>query len=220
MLRKLKDPVSGLTHIIGALLSVAALVFLVYEAATKATVWHVVSFAIYGVSLILLYTASALYHSLNLSKRANEIFRQLDHAMIYVLIAGTYTPMCLVALRGGWGWSLFGINWALAITGVVLKLAFRNPARWLTVILFTFYILMGWLIVVAFFPLMHVLPTGGIFWLVAGGIFYTAGTLFLNTKLRVIIPNVLGPHEIWHLFVLAGSFCHFWMMWRYVLYLN
>ena len=211
---------SGLTHIIGALLSIAALVILVVLAATKATVWHIVSFAIYGTTLILLYTASALYHSLKLSKRGDEILRQLDHAMIYVLIAGTYTPICLVGLQGGWGWSLFGINWVLAITGVILKLTFHNPRRWLTVILFTFYILMGWLVVVAFVPLVHVMPMGGIVWLVLGGVFYTAGTIFLNQKSLNLIPGFFGPHELWHLFVMAGSFCHFWMMFKYVLYIK
>lgn len=220
MFVKIKDPVSGLTHIIGALLSVAALVVLVVQAAIKATAWHVVSFAIYGTTLILLYTASALYHSLTLSKRGDETLRQLDHAMIYVLIAGTYTPICLVALRGGWGWSLLGINWTLAITGVVLKLVHHNPRRWLTVVLFIFYILMGWLVVVAFIPLMHILPMGGIMWLVLGGVFYTVGTIFLNDKNLNMIPGLFGPHELWHLFVMAGSFCHFWMMFKYVLYIK
>lgn len=219
MFNKLKEPISGLTHIIGALLSVAALVVLISEAAVKGTAWHVVSFAIYATSLILLYTASAVYHSLNLSKHADEILRQLDHAMVYILIAGTYTPLCLVVLQGGWGWSLFGVNWALAITGVVLKLVFRNPSRGLIAVLFTFYILMGWLIVIAWFPLMRVLPSGGVFWLVLGGIFYTAGAAILNIK-RLRLTAHFGSHELWHLFVMAGSLSHFWMMWKYVMYLG
>ena len=216
---KIKDPVNGLTHIIGAMLSVAALVWLVCRAATHATAWHVVSFSIYGASLIALYTASALYHSLRVSKTATRILEQLDHAMIYFLIAGTYTPLCLVALRGGWGWSLFGINWALAIAGIVLKLTIRRPPRAVVVTLFTFYILMGWLVVIAWNPLIHAIPQGGIFWLVLGGIFYTAGTVVLNIKRFNFTPQ-FGAHELWHLFVLAGSFSHFWVMSQYVLYLS
>jgi len=216
---KLKDPFSAWTHILGALLSVIALVVLVCRAALEATVWHVVSFAIYGTSLIALYTMSALYHSLHVSQRATDILKQLDHAMIYFLIAGTYTPICLVVLRGGWGWSLFGINWGLAITGIVLKLILRRPPRSVVVLLFIFYIIMGWLILVAWFPLIRVLPGGGIFWLVLGGVFYTTGTIFLNNKhLKDIVG--LDAHDLWHLFVMAGSCCHFWVMFKYILYLN
>ena len=217
---RLKDPVSSLTHFSAALLSLIGLILLVYLAAIKATAWHIVSFSIYGASLVLLYTSSTLYHSLNLSIRTNEILRQLDHAMIYILIAGTYTPVCLVVLRGGWGWSLFGINWTLAIAGVILKMVFPNPRRWLLVVLFVFYIVMGWLIVIAFIPLVHILPSGGVFWLILGGIFYTAGTIFLNQKIKDLIPGVFGAHDVWHLFVMAGSFCHFWLMLRYILYMG
>ena len=139
--------------------------------------------------------------------------------MIYFLIAGTYTPLCLIVLRGAWGWSLFGINWGLAITGIILKLVFRDPPRTFIVIMFIFFIIMGWLIVIAWFPLTRALPIGGIFWLVLGGIFYTAGTFFLSQRRLKITPN-FGAHEIWHLFVMAGSFCHFWVMLKYVLYLG
>jgi len=218
-INKLKDPFSAWTHILGALLSVIALVILVCRAALEATVWHVVSFAIYGTSLIALYTMSALYHSLRVSQRATDILQQLDHAMIYFLIAGTYTPICLIVLRGSWGWSLFGINWGLAIAGIVIKLVFRRPPQAVVVVLFTFYIIMGWLILVAWFPLTRVLPGGGIFWLVLGGVFYTTGTIFLNIKrLKDIIG--LDAHDLWHLFVMAGSFCHFWVMFKYILYLT
>jgi hemolysin III len=138
--------------------------------------------------------------------------------MIYFLIAGTYTPICLIVLRGGWGWSLFGVNWALAITGIVLKLVFRHPAKWLRIVFFIFYIIMGWLVVIAWFPLIHAMPLGGLFWLVLGGILYTVGAGIFNLR-KVAVP-IFGAHEIWHLFVLAGSFCHFWMMYNYVVYLK
>jgi len=217
-LPKIKEPFNGITHICGALLSVIGLVVLVCRAATEGSAWHVVSFAIYGISLIALYTASSLYHSLHVSTPTNDILRQLDHAMIYLLIAGTYTPFCLVVLRGAWGWTLLGINWTLAIVGIILKLTFRNPPRLLTIVLFTFFIIMGWLIVVAWSPLVKILPKGGMTWLIAGGIFYTLGAGVLSIN-RLKIANGIGAHEVWHLFVMAGSFCHFWVMLRYVLYL-
>ncbi len=216
MLNRLEYPFRSLINISSALLSVVAVVLLVYRAATQGTVWHVVSFSIYGISLIALWTVSAIYHSLNAT---HKILEQLDHAMIYFLIAGTYTPVCLIVLRGGWGWSLFGVNWGLAIAGIVLKLVFRHPPRWAVILFFVFYLLMGWLVVIAWVPLVRVLPEGGIFWLVSGGIFYTVGAAILNIKRFNFSPK-FGAHEIWHLFVMAGSFCHFWMMLKYVLYLN
>jgi hemolysin III len=149
----------------------------------------------------------------------NKTLEQVDHAMIYFLIAGTYTPICLVVLRGGWGWSLFGVNWALAITGMVLKLVFRRPSRGIIALLFVFYIIMGWLVVIAWGPLVRALPQAGLCWLILGGVFYTVGAVVFNLKRLNFAPH-FGAHEIWHLFVLAGSCCHFWFMLKYVLYLK
>lgn len=219
MFNSLKYPIRSLIGILAVLLSIVASILLVYRAATQGTVWHVVSFCIYGISLITLWAISTLYHSLNVSNRANRTLEQLDHAMIYFLIAGTYTPICLIVLRGAWGWSLFGINWGLAITGIVLKLVFRQPPKGVVVLFFIFYIIMGWLIVIAWFPLTRVFPERGLFWLVLGGIFYTVGAAIFNIKRLKFTPQ-FGAHEIWHLFVVAGSFCHFWMMLKYVLYLD
>ena len=219
MLNTLKHPIRSLIGVIAVSLSITASILLVYRAAVQGSAWHVVSFSIYGVSLITLWTISTLYHSLNVSSRVNRTLEQLDHAMIYFLIAGTYTPICLIILRGGWGWSLFGINWALAITGIVLKLVFRQPARWLVIVFFIFYIIMGWLVIIAWFPLTHAMPQAGLFWLILGGIFYTVGTGAFNLRHFNFHPW-FGAHEIWHLFVLAGSFCHFWMMFNYVVYLK
>ena len=219
MLNTLKYPIRSLIGVTAVSLSIIASILLVYRAAIQGSAWHVVSFSIYGVSLITLWTISTLYHSLNVSSRVNRTLEQLDHAMIYFLIAGTYTPICLIILRGGWGWSLFGINWALAITGIVLKLVFRQPARWLVIVFFIFYIIMGWLVIIAWFPLTHAMPQAGLFWLILGGIFYTVGTGAFNLRHLSFHPW-FGAHEIWHLFVLAGSFCHFWMMFNYVVYLK
>ena len=136
--------------------------------------------------------------------------------MIYILIAGTYTPICLVPLRGPWGWSIFGSVWGIAITGIFMTAFWINAPRWLSTLI---YSLMGWLVAIAFYPLAHALPIGGIGWLVAGGLLYTAGAVIYGTKRPKINFRWFGFHEVFHLFVLAGSFAHFWLMFRYVLYL-
>lgn len=213
LISKFRDPVSGLSHFIGVLLSIAALVLLVVFSTIKATPWHVVSFSIFGTTLILLYTASSLYHLLPLSEKGIRIFRKIDHMMIFVLIAGTYTPICLVPLRGAWGWSLFGVIWGLAIAGIVMKIFWLQAPRWLYT---TIYVAMGWIAVVAFWPLIHGMPLGGVLWLVIGGIFYTVGAVIYAIK-KPNFSKYFGFHEIFHIFILAGSISHFWMMFRYIL---
>jgi hemolysin III len=213
---KVKDPVSGFTHLAGALLSVTGLVVLIYVAARKGTPWHIVSFAVFGASLILLYTASTLYHLLPLSEKGTWTLRKVDHMMIYVLIAGTYTPICLVVLRGIWGWSILGCIWALALLGIIMKIFWLNAPRWLSTL---FYLSMGWLIIIAFPPLLETVPLRGIYWLAAGGILYTAGAVIYGIKKPNIVKG-FGFHEIFHLFVMGGSFHHFWLMYRYVLYIR
>ena len=218
MLGNFRYPIRSLIGIIAVLLSTIAAILLVCRGVRYGNIWHVVSFFIYGLSLVTLWTMSTIYHSLNVSRRINRILEQIDHAMIYFLIAGSYTPICLMVLRGGWGWSLFGVNWSFAIAGIVLRLVFRHPAKWLRIVFFSLYILMGWLVVIAWFPLTRVLPHAGLCWLVLGGIFYTVGAGIFNLR-KVSVP-LFGAHEIWHLFVLAGSFCHFWLMYNYVVYLK
>lgn len=206
MLTRIRDPISGLTHLAGALLSVAGLVALVYVAAVRGTVWHVVSFSIYGASLILLYSASTLYHMLPVGEVGIKRLKRLDHMMIYVLIAGTYTPFCLTALRGPWGWTVFGAIWGIALLGIVLKLFWLHAPRWVSV---AFYLTMGWLVLVAVYPLIQSMPAGGLLWLLAGGLFYSVGAVIYATKWPDPWPGRFGFHEIWHLFVLAGSLSHF-----------
>lgn len=210
---RVNDPISGLTHFIGALLSIAGLVLLVVFAALRATAWHVVSFSIFGASLILLYSASTLYHWLPLKPRGREILRKIDHMMIYVLIAGTYTPICLVAIRGGWGWSLFGSIWGLAILGIILKAFWMNAPRWLYT---SFYVFMGWLAAIAFYPLVQAISWQGLFWLISGGILYSVGAVIYALKKPSFSSN-FGFHEIFHIFVMAGSLSHFILMWRFIL---
>lgn len=198
---------NSISHLVGAALALAGLVVLVVFASLKGDVWKIVSFSIYGASLFLLYTLSTLYHSLR--GRAKQIFMKLDHVAIYLLIAGSYTPLTLVVLRGAWGWTLFGIIWGLAIVGIVVDCLHRKGSRTIQMII---YLLMGWLILVALYPLVQAMPTGGLVLLVLGGVFYTGGVVFyaLDDRIR-------HAHGIWHLFVLAGSISHFLAMLLYVL---
>jgi len=198
---------NSITHLVGAALALAGLVVLVVFAALKGDVWKIVSFSIYGGSLFLLYTLSTLYHSLR--GRAKQIFMKLDHVAIYLLIAGTYTPLTLVTLHGAWGWSLFGIVWVLAVIGIVVDSLHRNGSRRIQMAI---YFLMGWLIVVALYPLIQIMPTGGLVLLVLGGLFYTGGIVFY-----ALDDRIKHAHGIWHLFVLAGSISHYLIMLFYVL---
>lgn len=209
------EPISSITHFLGFLLSIAALVILVIFAVLKATAWHIVAFSIFGSALILLYLASSLYHFMPKSSKAKNVFRNIDHSMIYVLIAGTYTPICLTVLRGGLGWSIFGIIWGLAILGIVLKATGILTNYWLST---PIYIIMGWIIIIAIFPLIEFLPLAGLWWLIAGGILYTFGTLFLGLEKILKKSRWLSMHDIFHLFVLAASFSHFWFMFRYIMF--
>ena len=195
------------THVVGAVLALAGSIVLVVVAALGGDPWKVVGVAIYGVSLVSLYSVSGLYHSLQ--GRPKDILRELDHQSIYVLIAGSYTPFCLVTLRGPWGWSLLGIVWGLAVLGGLQEFRPRNGARVLSVVV---YLLMGWVVVVALVPLLEALGPAGLTWLVAGGLFYTVGIVFyaLDTRLT-------HAHGVWHLFVLAGSANHYYAILRYVL---
>lgn len=175
------------------------LVILVVLASNQGDPWKIVSFSVYGAALFLLYATSALYHSLR--GRAKDLFRKLDHFAIYLLIAGTYTPFTLVTLRGGWGWSIFGVIWGLAILGIVLDSRHQNGRRIFPVVI---YLLMGWLCLIALGPLLKALPLTGFIWLLLGGLFYTFGLVFYMFDERVRYF-----HGIWHLFVLAGSLSHY-----------
>ena len=196
---KTDEVLNSVTHIIGAALALAGLVVLVVSAAERGDAWRVTSFSVYGATLFLLYLSSALYHSSG--GRAKKIFRVIDHQSIYLLIAGTYTPFTLVTLRGPWGWSLFGVIWGLAAFGVVLDAVHRKGRRIPQLVI---YLLMGWLITLALGPLLRALPPGGFLLLMAGGVFYTSGVAFYLMDRR--FPYF---HGIWHLFVLAGSVCHY-----------
>lgn len=198
---------NAITHGIGAALSVAALVLLVVFSSLKGNVWHVVSFTIYGTSMVLLYLNSTLVHSFKEGK-AKDVFEFLDHSSIYLFIAGTYTPFLLVAIRGTLGWSLFGIIWGIALFGCIFKAFFVKKFLFMSTV---FYIAMGWLIVIAWAPLNAVVAPAGMNLLVGGGLLYTIGTVFYVWR---AFPY---HHAIWHLFVLGGSVLHFFAVLFYLL---
>lgn len=197
----------SITHGVGAALSIAALAVLVVAASLRGDAWHIVSVSIYGATLVLLYVASTLYHAIP-QPRAKRFLRALDHAAIYLLIAGTYTPFMMVNLRGGWGWSLLGVVWGLACLGLVLEML--GPTRLKSVSL-VLYLGLGWLVAVAVKPLLGNVAPGGLLWLLFGGLFYTAGVVFY------IWHRLPYHHAIWHVWVLAGSICHFFAVLLYVI---
>ena len=209
ILKKIKDPVSCLTHMAGAIASIVGMIFLILLAVREGTPWHIVGFSIFGASLILLYSASTIYHMLDISDRVNLILRKVDHMMIFVLIAGTYTPICITALRGGLGWTLLVVIWTAGILGMILKGVWMNAPRWLSTLI---YAVMGWMIILAIYPLAKAIPAQGTVFLVMGGLFYTIGAVIYGLKWPKINLKYFGFHEIFHIFVLAGSLSHFFMM--------
>ena len=196
-----------ITHGVGALLSIAGLVVLVAFASIRGDVWHIVSSSIYGATLIILYSASSLYHGVS-HPRAKSILQQFDHAAIYLLIAGTYTPFLLVSLRGVWGWSLFGVIWSIAIFGMVVEFVdakrFKKLSLWL-------YLGLGWIVILAIKPMLENVAPGGLLLLLLGGLSYSFGVIFY------VREQMAYSHAIWHLFVLAGSAFHFFSILFYVI---
>jgi hemolysin III len=190
---------SAVTHGLGAALATAALVVLVVLAGSRGEAWRIVSLAVYGSSLVLMYLCSTLYHSFR-NPRLKRYFRLMDHLSIYLLIAGTYTPITLFAMGGPWGWTLFSLIWAMAAGGILAKIFLLDRLRIVSVL---FYLAMGWLILIAVRPMLQLLPMGLIVWIAAGGVFYTIGVIFFA------LNGLRYNHAIWHLFVLAGSICHF-----------
>jgi hemolysin III len=202
-----EEKLNVISHGLGLLLSIVALVLLVFKASLYGSGKHIVSFSIYGASLILLYSASTLYHYVQ-----NPTLRQklnvFDHAAIYVLIAGTYTPFTLVVLKGWVGWTIFGVSWGLAVFGIIFKFFYIGKYNKISTVA---YVLMGWLIIFALKPLINNFPTEGLLWLLAGGIFYTIGAILYSIK------SIKYNHAIFHIFVLLGSFSHFMAVFFYVL---
>ena len=203
----IEEKINIISHAIGFILSIVALVLLVTHANLHGDVWHIVSFSIFGASLIILYAASTFYHNAKKPELRNRL-KIIDHAAIYVLIAGSYTPFTLVTLQGTIGWVIFGTSWGLALTGIILKLFFTGKYNLISTLM---YVFMGWVIVFAIKPLINNLPLEGLFWLFAGGMAYTMGAVLYSIK------KIKFNHAIFHVFVLMGSFSHFVSVFFYVL---
>ena len=197
---------NGYTHLLGAILAVVGATVLIVQGALYGDAWQIVSFAIYGATLVLLFSISTLYHSLR--GKAKSVFRKLDHSAIYLLIAGTYTPFTLVTLRGAWGWSLFGVVWGLAVFGIVQELTLARGQRYPSLVI---YVVMGWLAVIGVVPMIEALTWAGFLWVAAGGVVYTLGTVFyfFDEKFK-------HWHGIWHIFVLGGAVIHYFAILKFV----
>ncbi|MCP4216517.1 MAG: hemolysin III family protein [bacterium] len=208
---KLREPLNGLTHFIGILIAIVCTILLPTREAGPLTTRHVVSFAVFGGGMILLFTFSTLYHWLPLEGKKLELLRKIDHIMIFVFISASYTPICLITLRGPWGWWLLGSVWGITVFGFFLKIFRLNAPR----VLYTaIYLLMGWLIVIAIYPLLDRMPLPGLLWMALGGVFYSVGaTIYALKKPN---PKGFGFHEIFHVFIILGALSHFVLIYRYV----
>ena len=204
MLKKLREPVNSLTHWGGAILALVGLIVLLIVG--WSTPAKIISLAIYGASLIFLFSASATYHMVRVKDKALEIFRKIDHSAIYVLIAGTYTPFCVNAFTGFWKWGMLSIIWSLAVIGIVVKIFYIRAPRWLNA---GIYIVMGWLSLATAGQMIAHLPAWVLTWLIIGGVIYTLGAAVYITKIFNFKPGVFGFHEMWHIFVLLAAAAHF-----------
>lgn len=210
IVNKLREPMNGFTHFIGLLLSIAATILLIINSRDALQLF---SLSIFGSGLILLYTISTLYHWLNLSDKGVKRLRKADHIMIFINIAATYTPVCLLALKGTFGNRLLAGVWLVALAGIIIKLFWMGAPRWLSTLI---YLLMGWLAVFVIIPMIHILPTGAIVWLFIGGLWFTIGAIIYAKKKPDPFPGIFGFHEIFHVFVLLGSLSHFIMIYKYI----
>jgi hemolysin III len=204
MFKKLREPVNSLTHWAAAILALIGLIALLIVGWGPAA--KVISLVIYGLSLIFLFSASATYHMVNVKDKALEIFRKIDHAAIYCLIAGTYTPFCVNAFSGFWKWGMLSMIWSLALIGIIVKVFTIRAPRWLSA---GIYLVMGWLCIAAIGQMLAVLPVWVITWLFVGGVIYTLGAIVYITRIFNFIPGVFGFHEVWHIFVMLAAAAHF-----------
>lgn len=204
MLSKLREPVNGLTYLFGAIAALfgqIALLIIGWSSTAK-----IVSLLVYGLSLIALFSASAAYHLTKAKPTILQILRKLDHSAIFLLIAGTYTPFCIIAFTGFFRWGLLAIIWAIAVVGIMVKIFYVHAPRWLNA---SAYVLMGWLCVSAVGPMLTTLPVSAMVWLIVGGVVYTLGAVIYATKIFNFLPGKFGFHEVWHIFVLLGALAHF-----------
>ena len=212
---KLKDPGSAITHFIGMMMALLATIPLLVKAAREPDWLHLIALSVFALSMFLLYTASTTYHSLDISAKVNRRLQKMDHMMIFVLIAGSYTPVCLIVLGGKLGYTLLALVWGIAAVGMIVKACWITCPKWFSSVI---YIAMGWVCVLVFGPLLKTLSTPAFLWLLAGGIIYTVGGVIYALKLPIFNAKhkFFGSHEVFHLFVMGGSVCHFIFMYLYV----
>lgn len=212
---KLKDPGSAITHGIAMLLALIGALPLLLKAARSSDMLHIIALGVFILTMILLYAASTIYHSVNSTEKVNRRLRKMDHMMIFIMIAGSYTPVCLIALHNRLGYILCSLVWIIAILGIILKGIWITCPKWVSSVL---YIGMGWLCVLAFIPIFNSLPKAGFGWLLAGGIIYTIGGIIYGLKLPIFDSKHknFGSHEIFHVFVMLGSICHFIVMYFFI----
>jgi hemolysin III len=213
----LREPMNGFTHFIGVILSIIGTILLISLTFNPYRPYHFISFTIFGLGMILLFSTSTLYHWLKLSELGTKSLRQADHIMIFIYIAATYTPICILALRGSLGWIFLALVWFIAFGGIVIKIFWMAAPRWLSTVI---YILMGWLSVFVIYPLFSVLQIEALIWLFIGGLFYTFGAVIYALKKLSPYPGLLGFHEIFHFLVMLYSFSHFWLMYKYISFLK
>lgn len=214
-MKHVKDPGSALTHFIGMLMAIFAATPLLIKAGRTPDKIHLISLGIFIVSMILLYAASTIYHTFDISPKINKLLKRIDHMMIFILIAGTYTPVCLIALEPSVGYPLLALVWTIALVGIIVKMFWIMCPKWFSSVL---YIAMGWTCVLAFTQILNALSTQAFCWLLAGGIIYTIGGILYALKFQVFHGRFknFGAHEVFHVFVMLGSFCHFIFMFQYV----
>ena len=212
---KIKDPGSAITHFIGCIMAIIAAAPLLIKAAREPGSIYMIAMSIFILSMILLYAASTIYHTLDISPKVNKILRKLDHMMIFILIAGTYTPVCLIVLGDRTGWNLLALVWGIAAAGILIKALWITCPKWFSSLL---YIAMGWVCILAISRIVQALPREAFLWLLAGGLIYTLGGIIYALKLPLFNARHknFGSHEIFHLFVMGGSFCHYMMMYQFV----
>jgi hemolysin III len=211
LLNKLREPVSGLTHLGAAVVAAIGCVGLLILG--RGNVYKEISLLVYGTSLVLMFCASAAYHLVKAEPRVVLVLRKLDHAAIYLLIAGTYTPICLHYFNGFWRWGLLGIIWGLALLGIVIKFFMINAPRWLTTLI---YLIMGWMAILGTREMLASLPVGALLWLLFGGVFFTSGAIIYMLKRPDFYPGIFGFHELWHIFVILGCLSHFIVVAAYI----
>lgn len=217
VIKNLREPMNGFTHFIGVILSVIATYLLINISISPYKPEQFYSFLVFGVATILLYSTSTLYHWLRLSEEGIKKLRKADHIMIFISIASSYTPICILVLRSTLGWSLLILVWLVALGGSTIKIFWMNAPRWLSTFI---YLLMGWLVVLVIYPLIQALQTEALLWLILEAAFYTIGAVIYALKKPNPYPGILGFHEIFHLFVLLGGFSHFILVYKYVAILS